>query len=126
MRESDIALLLGFAAQFDGRIQVDRLKIGAWALSLGAHVPYEFAKEAIAKHYGESKEMIMPQHLNIAWKSYNREQYELTRSQSARLELEQVQATKASPEFVANIMQQIKADLQQKRVQRNEGNQLTD
>ena len=122
MKESDIALLLGFAAQFDGRIQVDRLKVGAWSLSLGAHVPYEFAKQAIAKHYGESKEMVMPHHINSAWKQYNKEKYERTRSEGARLELEQASQAKASPEFVANIMKDIREQLTKKRNNDNEGN----
>lgn len=126
MRVSDIVLLLGLAAQFDGRIEVDQLKAEAWQLALSAHIPYEFARDAIPKHYAESKEVIAPVHINGAWRLHNKSQYELTKSASHRLELEQSDSKKATPEFVANIMQEIRATLNEKRVQENESNQPTD
>jgi hypothetical protein len=122
MKRSDIATLLGFAAVFDGRIQVDEVKVEAWHLALASSMTYEFAKEAIAKHYAYEKDVVAPYHLNNALRTEKKSRTELDKSVSVRLMIEDANSHKASPEFVANIMNEIRTNLNKNRNNDNESN----
>ena len=51
MSLSDLAILLGFIGIYDLRIQVDELKVRAWAESLDSDVPLDKAKKIVSWHY---------------------------------------------------------------------------
>lgn len=51
MTLSDLAMLLGFVGIYDLRVQVDELKVRAWAESLDSDIPLEEAKKIVSWHY---------------------------------------------------------------------------
>ena len=68
MNLSDISMLLGFVGIYDLRIQVDELKVRAWAESLDKDIPLEVAKKIVSSHYANHDTAINPSHINREWR----------------------------------------------------------
>lgn len=62
MKPGDAARVLGTAAMYDYRT-VGPLDVAAWFKVIG-HLDLEDALEAVARHYADSTERIMPAHIN--------------------------------------------------------------
>jgi hypothetical protein len=58
LEPSEVATLLGIAASFDNR-KANEEAVIAWRVAL-AGIPFADARDAIAAHYAESREWIMP------------------------------------------------------------------
>lgn len=108
MNLSEVALLVGFAGIYDLRIQVDELKVRAWAESLDDDIPLEDGKKIISSHYANSDTAVNPSHINREWRHRKASAVERQRSERLSLELEEAQKSKAPPEVVAVYMAEIR------------------
>lgn len=108
MNLSEVALLVGFAGIYDLRIQVDELKVRAWAESLDNDLPLDEGKKIISAHYANSDSAVNPSHLNREWRHRKASQAERIRGQEISRQLELAERTKASPEKVALYMAEIR------------------
>jgi hypothetical protein len=107
MTLSDLAMLLGFVGIYDLRIQVDELKVRAWAESLDSDLPLEEAKKIVSWHYSNHDSAINPSHLNREWRRRLADARERERSRLMMLEYAELEKKKASPEFVAQIKKEL-------------------
>jgi hypothetical protein len=107
MTLSDLAMLLGFVGIYDLRIQVDELKVRAWAESLDSDVPLDEAKKIVSWHYSNFDTAITPSHINREWRRRLADARERERSRLMSLEYEENEKKKASPEFVAQIKKEL-------------------
>lgn len=81
MNEHEASIVLAFASTLDMRItppsQADgAARSKAWAATLTAEMPPQFAVEYVRRHYATSTETVMPAHLNEAWKVHRRQEAE--------------------------------------------------
>ena len=107
MNLSDLAILLGFIGIYDLRIQVDELKVRAWAESLDSDVPLDEAKKIVSWHYSNHDSAINPSHLNREWRRRLADARERERGRLMSLEYQELEKKKASPEFVAQIKKEL-------------------
>jgi hypothetical protein len=107
MNLSDLAILLGFIGIYDLRIQVDELKVRAWAESLDSDVPLDEAKKIVSWHYSNFDTAITPSHINREWRRRLADSRERERGRLLSLEYEQNEKKKASPEFVAQVKKEL-------------------
>ena len=73
MNKQEISQILIIAMGIDNRINVQDengliAKVEGWNLSLSKSITYEFAREAIGRHYANSTDVIMPANLNSLWR----------------------------------------------------------
>lgn len=73
MTKDEIAKLLVIAMGIDARLNAaDQnafiAKVEGWALALSNSMTFEFARDALGKHYAGSTDSIMPANLNSLWK----------------------------------------------------------
>lgn len=108
MNLSEVALLVGFAGIYDLRIQVDELKVRAWAESLDHDLPLEEGKKIISAHYANADSAVNPSHLNREWRHRKASQAERIRGAEISRMLEEAERHKASPEKVAHYMAEIR------------------
>ena len=107
MTLSDLAILLGFIGIYDLRIQVDELKVRAWAESLDSDVPLDEAKKIVSYHYSNHDTAITPSHINREWRRRLADARDRERSRLMSLEYAELEKKKASPEFVAQIKKEL-------------------
>ena len=107
MNLSDLAILLGFIGIYDLRIQVDELKVRAWAESLDTDVPLDEAKKIVSWHYSNFDTAITPSHINREWRRRLADSRERERGRQMSLEWEKKEKEKASPEVVAKIKKEL-------------------
>ena len=107
MNLSDLSILLGFIGIYDLRIQVDELKVRAWAESLDTDAPLDEAKKIVSWHYANSDTAITPSHINREWRRRLADSRERERGRLLSLEYEQNEKKKASPEFVAQVKKEL-------------------
>jgi len=107
MNLSDLAILLGFIGIYDLRIQVDELKVRAWAESLDTDVPLDEAKKIVSWHYSNLDTAITPSHINREWRRRLADSRERERGRQMSLEWEKKEKEKASPEVVAKIKKEL-------------------
>ena len=107
MTLSDLAMLLGFVGIYDLRVQVDELKVRAWAESLDSDLPLEEAKKIVSWHYSNFDTAITPSHINREWRRRLADARERERSRLMSLEYEENEKKKASPEIVAQIKKEL-------------------
>jgi len=79
----------------DDRISVDEARVYAWELILDDDLTFEFAVEALKRHYSVSTERIMPSHLNVPWRAHKRTESE----KQASLERSAQEGVPPTPEF---------------------------
>jgi hypothetical protein len=70
VKKSEIAKILTVAKSLDDWVTVDEPRIMAWQLALIPEITYEFALEAIGRHYSRSDKPLMPVHINDPWRAY--------------------------------------------------------
>ena len=107
MNLSDLAILLGFIGIYDLRIQVDELKVRAWAESLDTDVPLDEAKKIVSWHYSNLDTAITPSHINREWRRRLADSRERERGRLMSLEYQELEKKKATPEFVAQIKKEL-------------------
>jgi len=107
MNLSDISILIGFVGIYDLRVQIDEMKVRAWAESLDLDLPLEEAKKIVSWHYANFDSAINPSHINREWRRRLADSRERERSRLMSLEFEENEKKKASPEFVAQIKKEL-------------------
>ena len=107
MNLSDLAILLGFIGIYDLRIQVDELKVRAWAESLDSDVPLDEAKKIVSWHYSNFDTAITPAHINREWRRRLADSRERERGRLMSLEYEEMQKKKASPEYIEKLKKEL-------------------
>ena len=110
MTLSDLAILLGFIGIYDLRIQVDELKVRAWAESLDSNVPLDEAKKIVSWHYSNFDTAITPSHINREWRRRLADSRERERGRLMTIQYQELEKKKASPEYI----DQLKKELLQK------------
>jgi hypothetical protein len=111
MKLPDIAMLLGFIGIYDLRIQVDELKVRAWAESLDKDIPLNEAKKIVSAHYANSEVAVNPSHINRGWRLKLKADREITRSQEIANEMEKARLTAAPPEVAEKYLNEIRSVL---------------
>jgi hypothetical protein len=107
MTLSDLAILLGFIGIYDLRIQVDELKVRAWAESLDTDAPLDEAKKIVSWHYSNLDTAITPAHINREWRRRLADSRERERGRLISIEFQELEKRKATPEFVAQIKKEL-------------------
>ena len=107
MTLSDLAILLGFIGIYDLRIQVDELKVRAWAESLDSDVPLDEAKKIVSWHYSNFDTAVTSSHINREWRRRLADSRERERGRLISLEYLESEKRKATPEFVAQIKKEL-------------------
>ena len=107
MNLSDISILIGFVGIYDLRVQIDEMKVRAWAESLDSDVSLEEAKKIVSWHYSNLDTAITPAHINREWRRRLADARERERSRLMSLEYAELEKKKASPEFVAQIKKEL-------------------
>lgn len=74
MNKDEIAKVLIIAMGIDARLNAaDQnafvAKVEGWNLALSKSMPFEFAREALGKHYASSTDSVMPANLNALWRA---------------------------------------------------------
>jgi hypothetical protein len=107
MSLSDLAILLGFIGIYDLRIQVDELKVRAWAESLDSDVTLDEAKKIVSWHYSNLDTAVTPAHINREWRRRLADARERERGRLMSLQYQELEKKKASPEFVTQIKKEL-------------------
>ena len=82
MNKAEVGKVLAIASAIDARLGSSdeagfRAKIEGWSLALSESMDFEFARDAIGRHYKSATDSIMPAHLNSMWTAYRSRQYEI-------------------------------------------------
>jgi hypothetical protein len=116
MSLSDIAVLVGFIGIYDLRIQVDELKVRAWAESFDSDLPLQDAKQIVSWHYANFDTAIQPSHINKEWRRRMSDAREREKSRLMSLEFEEREKQKASPEVIAKWKKEFQEYMDRNRV----------
>lgn len=108
MNLSEIAILIGYVGIYDLRIQVDELKVRAWAESLDDDIPLETAKKIVSAHYANHDTAINPSHINREWRHRIASERERERGRLISLEIQRAGQTKAPPEVAEKYLKEIR------------------
>lgn len=115
MSLSDIAVLVGYIGIYDLRIQVDELKVRAWAESFDSDLPLEEAKRIVSWHYANFDTAIQPSHINKEWRRRVMDGREQEKSRQIDLEFEKREKEKASPEVIAKFKEEFRDYMRRNR-----------
>ena len=82
MNKLEIGKILTIAMAIDSRLNTAddtqlRAKIEGWSLALSEAMTFDFARDAVGRHYKNATDSVMPAHLNAMWSSYRQREHEL-------------------------------------------------
>ena len=82
MNKAEVGKILAIASAIDARLgaadeNAFRAKVEGWSLALSETMDFEFARDAIGKHYKSATDSLMPAHLNAMWNSYRSREHEI-------------------------------------------------
>jgi hypothetical protein len=82
MNKADVGKILAIAVAIDARLGAAdeagfRAKVEGWALALSSAMDFEFARDALGRHYKTSTDSVMPAHLNAMWISNKQREHEI-------------------------------------------------
>ncbi len=82
MNKAEVGKVLAIAVSIDARLGAAdeagfRAKVEGWSLALSETMTFEFARDAVGKHYKTSTESVMPAHINAMWTAYRTRQHEI-------------------------------------------------
>ena len=82
MNKLEIGQVLTIAMAIDARVgaadeNAFRAKVEGWSLALSETITFEFARDALGKHYKSATESVMPAHLNAMWTAHRSRQHEI-------------------------------------------------
>jgi hypothetical protein len=108
MNKAEVGKVLAIAVAIDARLGAAdesgfRAKVEGWSLALSPAMDYEFAREALGKHYKNATESIMPAHLNSMWNSSRKHQQESEKI----LAIGATQKSQGMPEAIRNQLKSI-------------------
>jgi len=81
MNKAEVGKVLAIAVSIDARVGAAdeagfRAKVEGWSLALSETITFEFARDAVGKHYKTSTESVMPAHLNAMWTAHRSRQHD--------------------------------------------------
>ena len=82
MNKAEVGKILAIASSIDARLGAAdetafRAKVEGWSLALSETMDFEFARDAIGKHYKNATDSLMPAHLNAMWNSHRSREHEI-------------------------------------------------
>ena len=82
MNKAEVGKILVIASSIDARLGAAdetafRAKVEGWSLALSKTMDFEFARDAIGKHYKSATDSLMPAHLNAMWNSHRSREHEI-------------------------------------------------
>ena len=82
MNKAEVGKVLAIASAIDARLGAAdeagfRAKVEGWSLALSEAMTFEFARDAVGRHYKGATDSLMPAHLNAIWNSYRSREHEL-------------------------------------------------
>lgn len=82
MNKAEIGKVLAIAVSIDARLGASdeagfRAKVEGWSLALSEAMEFEFARDAVGKHYKSATDSVMPAHLNALWTAHRSRQHEI-------------------------------------------------
>jgi len=82
MNKAEIGKVLAIAVSIDARLGATdeagfRAKVEGWSLALTEAMDFEFARDAVGKHYKSATDSVMPAHLNAMWTAHRSRQHEI-------------------------------------------------
>jgi hypothetical protein len=82
MNKADVGKVLAVAMAIDARLgaadeSAFRAKVEGWSLALSETMDFEFARDAIGKHYKSATDSVMPAHLNAMWTAHRSREHEI-------------------------------------------------
>jgi len=82
VNKADVGKVLAVAMAIDARLgaadeSAFRAKVQGWSLALSETMDFEFARNAVGKHYKSATETLMPAHLNAMWTAHRSRQHEI-------------------------------------------------
>jgi len=82
MNKLEIGQVLTIAMAIDARLGASdenafRAKVEGWSLALSESMTFDFARDAIGKHYKSATDSVMPAHLNAMWTAHRSRQHEV-------------------------------------------------
>jgi vacuolar-type H+-ATPase subunit C/Vma6 len=82
VNKADVGKVLAVAMAIDARLGAAdelafRAKVQGWSLALSETMDFEFARNAVGKHYKSATETLMPAHLNAMWTAHRSRQHEI-------------------------------------------------
>ena len=82
MNKAEVGKILAIASSIDARLGAAdetafRAKVEGWSLALNETMDFEFARDAIGKHYKSATDSLMPAHLNAMWNSHRSREHEI-------------------------------------------------
>jgi vacuolar-type H+-ATPase subunit C/Vma6 len=82
MNKAEVGKVLAIAVAIDARLGAAdeagfRAKVEGWSLSLNESMDFEFARDAVGKHYKSATDSVMPAHLNAMWTAHRSRQHEI-------------------------------------------------
>lgn len=111
MNLSDISMLLGYVGIYDLRVQVDELKVRAWAESLDSDITLDEAKKIVSYHYANSEQAINPSHINKQWRVRVASAKERERGERIAQEMREAEQKAAPPEVAQKYLDEIRGIL---------------
>jgi vacuolar-type H+-ATPase subunit C/Vma6 len=78
----EIGQVLTVAMAIDARLgaadeNAFRAKVEGWSLALNESMTFDFARDALGRHYKSATETVMPAHLNSMWNAHRSRQHEI-------------------------------------------------
>ena len=82
MNKAEVGKVLAIASAIDARLGAAdeagfRAKVEGWSLALSETMTFEFARDAVGRHYKNTTDSLMPAHLNAIWNSHRSREHEL-------------------------------------------------
>jgi hypothetical protein len=82
MNKAEVGKVLAIAVSIDARLGAAdeagfRAKVEGWSLALSETITFEFARDAVGKHYKNSTDSVMPAHINAMWTAHRTRQHEI-------------------------------------------------
>jgi len=82
MNKLEIGQVLTIAMAIDARLgaadeNAFRAKVEGWSLALSEAMTFEFARDAIGRHYKSATDSLMPAHLNAMWTAHRSRQHDI-------------------------------------------------
>jgi vacuolar-type H+-ATPase subunit C/Vma6 len=82
MNKAEVGKVLAIASAIDARLGAAdeagfRAKVEGWSLALSEAMTFEFARDAVGRHYKGATDSIMPAHLNAMWSAHRSREHEI-------------------------------------------------
>jgi len=82
MNKAEVGKVLAIASAIDARLGAAdeagfRAKVEGWSLALSEAMTFEFARDAVGRHYKGATDSLMPAHLNAMWSAHRSREHEI-------------------------------------------------